>query len=229
MSSSIKDLARKRLWALSAGRCAICKKELTGTNKLNIGQECHIISSKPFGPRYVPDLEDYNDYDNFILLCANHHREIDTNVKSYSVDKLKQIKKEHEKSVANFLRKQNKAFAVLVKVNSGITLSNMVFGCNSWTIMKEINNSFVERISMELDELIGNMMNLREILDLQDKMEFNKQLNDYIKILDEQNYGLYADLNNKNIGGILVPSVIIAIIESKSNFYVIEQNIGMYA
>ena len=68
MSSNIKDLARKKLWALSAGRCAICKKELTGPDKLNIGQECHIVSSKPTGPRYTPDLSDYNDYDNFLIM-----------------------------------------------------------------------------------------------------------------------------------------------------------------
>jgi hypothetical protein len=225
MSSNIKDLARKKLWALSAGRCAICKKELTGTDKLNIGQECHIISSKPSGPRYTPFLDDYNDYDNFILLCANHHREIDTNVKNYSVEKLKQIKKEHEKSIANLLKEQNKSFDVLVKINSGDMLGGMAFGCHSWTILKETNNSFIERMSIELDDLIRNMMNLCENWDLQDKVEFNNQLNDYVKILDEHDFGLYADVIDKNIHGLVVPSLFIAIMKSKSNYYIFERNL----
>ena len=225
MSSNIKDFARKKLWALSAGRCAICKTELTGINKVNIGQECHIISPKPLGPRYMPDIDDYNDYDNFILLCANHHREIDTNVNSYSVDKLKQIKKEHEQSVAKRLKEESKAFDVLAKVDSGETLGNMVFGSHSWSIFKEINNPFFERISIELDELIRNMIDLQENLDLQDKMELNKQLNDYVKTLDEHNLGLYADVTKKEICGLEVSSVNISILESKSNFCLIERNL----
>ena len=187
-------------------------------------KNCHIVSSKPSGPRYTPDLSDYNDYDNFILLCANHHREIDTDVKKYSVDKLKQIKKEHEESVANLLKEQNKSFDVLVKINSGDMLGSMVFGCHSWTILKETNNSFIEKISMELDDLIENMMNLCETWDLQDKVAFNNQLNDYVKILDEHNLGLYADVTKKNICGLEVSSVNITILESKSNFCVIERN-----
>ena len=225
MSSNIKDFARKRLWALSAGRCAICKIELIGTDNLNIGQECHIISSKPSGPRYMPDLDNYNDYDNFILLCANHHKEIDTDVKSYSVSRLKQIKKEHEQSVAKRLKEENKACDVLAKVNSGEMLGNMVFGSHSWSIIKEINDPFIERISIELDEQIRNMMDLNDNLDLQDKVEFNKQLNDYVKTLDEHNLGLYAHVTKKNICGLEVSSVNIAILESKSNFCVIERNL----
>jgi hypothetical protein len=225
MSSNIKDLARKKLWALSAGRCAICKKELVGTDKLNIGQECHIISPKPFGPRYMPNLDDYNNYDNFILLCANHHREIDTDVKSYSVDKLKQIKKEHEQSVKKSLKEHNQEVEVLAKIHVGDTLGNMIFGSHSWTIEKEINNPFAERVSMDLEELIENMMNLQIDLDFQDKMEFNKKLNDYIKILGEHNLGLYADVTKKNICCLEVPSVNIAILESESSFCVIKRNL----
>lgn len=227
MSSNIKDLARKKLWALSAGRCAICKKELTGPDKLNIGQECHIVSSKPTGPRYTPDLSDYNDYDNFILLCANHHREIDTDIKKYSVDKLKQIKKEHEQSVKKSLKEHNQKIEVLAKVNIGDTLGNMIFGSHCWTIEKETNNPFAERISMKLEELIENMMDLQKDLDLQDKEEFNKKLNDCIKKLDEHNLGLYAAATKKNICGLVVPSVIIAILHSESSYYVIVRNVSI--
>lgn len=84
---AISDKTRKMLWAKSGNRCAICKAELiteqeTDSN-LNIGEECHIISSKPKGPRYKPNLNDYDTFDNLILLCRNHHKEIDTLIDSF--------------------------------------------------------------------------------------------------------------------------------------------------
>jgi hypothetical protein len=222
MPSKIKDFARKKLWALSAGRCAICNKELTGKDGLNIGQECHIISSKPSGPRYMPDLDEYNDYDNFILLCANHHREIDTNVEYYTVDKLKQIKSVHEQIVEKRLKEHNKTINVLVRINSGDTLGNLIWGSHSWTIMKQINDPFIEKISMDFDEIIRTMMDVQDSLDLQDKLVFHNKLDDYIKILTEHNLRLYADTTKTRIGELIVPSVLIAIMGTESDFCVFE-------
>ena len=43
----ILDKDRKRLWAKSGNRCAICKHELFLSNKnnedFNIGEECHVM------------------------------------------------------------------------------------------------------------------------------------------------------------------------------------------
>lgn len=52
----ITDKVRKDLWAKSGNRCAICKKEFftsIDTDDFNIGDECHIVSSKPNGPRHL--------------------------------------------------------------------------------------------------------------------------------------------------------------------------------
>lgn len=77
----ISDKTRKNLWAKSGNRCSICKTELFSGQKnedeFNIGEECHIISSKQNGPRYKSNLDNYDTYDNLILLCRNHHKEID--------------------------------------------------------------------------------------------------------------------------------------------------------
>ena len=99
MPISIKD--RKKLWGRSGNQCALCGTELAygeGIN-LNLGQECHIVSSKPSGPRFRP-LEDYETYENHIILCANHHIEIDTNESIYTEDKLHTIKAEHEDKIS---------------------------------------------------------------------------------------------------------------------------------
>ena len=105
----ILDKDRKHLWAKSGNRCAICKHELFLSNKnnedFNIGEECHIVSSQLKGPRHVDNYQDYDSYDNLILLCRNHHKEIDdiSNVSIYTKEKLHQIKHEHEKWVSESL------------------------------------------------------------------------------------------------------------------------------
>lgn len=99
---AITDKSRKTLWARSGNRCAMCRAELVAEKNehdknLNIGDECHIISEQPKGPRHISDYaKDYDDYDNLILLCKNHHRTIDELWETYTVDLLKTIKTNHE-------------------------------------------------------------------------------------------------------------------------------------
>lgn len=54
---SITDKTRKKLWAKSGNRCALCKEELVAykeekSDEVVIGEECHIISNRPSGPRH---------------------------------------------------------------------------------------------------------------------------------------------------------------------------------
>jgi len=67
------------------------------------GELCHIISPKQHGPRPNTDLtaEDLNHPRNLIAMCRNHHREIDTDPQTYTVQTLKAMKHEHEQSVRN--------------------------------------------------------------------------------------------------------------------------------
>lgn len=104
---------RKILWGRSGNRCAICKDELVlekdpFNRTLNLGEECHIISEKPNGPRYenISDF-DYDNPDNLILLCCNHHTMIDEQVEQYPVDKLVKIKSQHESWVSSNLGTNN--------------------------------------------------------------------------------------------------------------------------
>lgn len=110
---NISDKDRKQLWAKSGNRCAICRQELFQSNEngtdFNVGEECHIISKTPNGPRYMPNLDNYDTYDNLILLCSVHHKEIDdkNNVSLYPPQRLYQIKEVHEKWVNETLDSKN--------------------------------------------------------------------------------------------------------------------------
>lgn len=103
----ITSKTRKMLWAKSGNRCAMhdCKKELVVdiielSSSSIIGEECHIIAQSPDGPRGDENFDNVkiDDYDNLILMCGDHHTIIDdkSNLALYTVEKLQNIKKEHE-------------------------------------------------------------------------------------------------------------------------------------
>jgi hypothetical protein len=97
------------LWMSSAGLCSYpnCRKQLVvaGTDKdgpATIGQFAHIFAHSENGPRPNPDgfTEETNSYENLILLCSNHHREVDVQSNTFTVSELIKWKRDHEKWVA---------------------------------------------------------------------------------------------------------------------------------
>ena len=100
----------KILWGKSGGKCAICKadliKPLQEGKKNHVGVMAHIEGEKSDSARYNPNMTDKEraDYENLVLLCPTDHTIIDNDEGEYTVEKLKQIKKEHEKWVEDILR-----------------------------------------------------------------------------------------------------------------------------
>ena len=70
-----------------------------------VGDECHIISGKPNGPRYSPDFpsDELNSYLNLVLLCRVHHKMIDDQSETFAADILRQLKENHERWVRDSL------------------------------------------------------------------------------------------------------------------------------
>ena len=161
---SISEKVRKDLWAKSGNRCAICRKEFFSCidkEDFNIGEECHIVSSQPNGPRHIDNFGDYDSYDNIILLCRNHHKEIDdpANHSIYTVEKLTEIKREHEKWVSRCLADEK--IVVLSLIQNGTDLVSII-GNGAVAIYK-----FNDEIKSEKDaELVGSAW--QEITDFMD-------------------------------------------------------------
>lgn len=69
-----------------------------------IGEEAHIRSGRPTGPRHSPSYVDVDSYENLVLLCPTHHTLVDKDGgKDYSVQQLEEIKREHEEWVSSRL------------------------------------------------------------------------------------------------------------------------------
>jgi hypothetical protein len=63
-----------------------------------VGEICHIVAESEDGSRGDSPLtkDERNKYDNLILMCCVHHKLIDDQPNTYSVERLQEMKKSHE-------------------------------------------------------------------------------------------------------------------------------------
>jgi hypothetical protein len=106
MAPTQKDL--KILYQRSGNRCAFpdCQKLLVFSASLQddpvpASEVAHIVARKSDGPRgsYPLLLAERDKYDNLILLCEEHHHLIDSQSQTYTVERLRQMKADHEKLI----------------------------------------------------------------------------------------------------------------------------------
>lgn len=90
----------KRLFAESFNICAFpgCGANIIDLQSgIVIGEICHIKARKSGGPRYDPSQTpaERDAYGNLILLCSVHHKVVDNDTETYSVESLTQMKEAH--------------------------------------------------------------------------------------------------------------------------------------
>ena len=158
MGISIKT--RKMIWGRSANRCNFpeCRRELvmdaTETDDASIvGEECHIVAREKNGPRGISDLdeEQRDKYNNLLLLCSVHHKLIDDQPITYPIEKLLQMKINHEEWVRSSLgfdvqkQKEDEVYSAyieewccLIDINNWEAWSSWVLGCGQPRISIEM-------------------------------------------------------------------------------------------
>lgn len=98
----VLESTKRKLYALSHNQCAFsgCKAEMYNPDEdVLVSQVAHIRSKNERGPRYDPTYTgNLDDIKNLILLCLDHHKIIDDNPETYTIEKLTQMKILHEKS-----------------------------------------------------------------------------------------------------------------------------------
>lgn len=77
-----------------------CKNVIIDDKGTVIGQVCHIEAAMPDGPRFNPNQtnEQRRALSNLVLICANHHLQIDSkkHEKDWPLAKVRKLKAEHE-------------------------------------------------------------------------------------------------------------------------------------
>lgn len=106
----ISDYTRKVLWGRSGNRCAMCRNELVMRATVSdresiVGEECHIRARSSAGPRGGgASADEIDEYNNLLLLCRDHHKNVDDQRETYTITRLREIKAAHEEWVQNSLR-----------------------------------------------------------------------------------------------------------------------------
>ena len=170
----------KLLWGRAAGRCSMaeCRKQLCPYPIPNaiLGRTCHIVAEAFSGPRgqhALPPAE-RNAYPNLILLCAEHHIIIDNDPVSWPVDRLLQVKMDHE----NWVKEQLRGGSLKGDVEDAIRRIDRYLTRQAW-------------LHGLLYANIGNARFLKSLQDSDDAIWFNlnvsREFRDrYLDMLDDQ-------------------------------------------
>ncbi|MEW6379076.1 MAG: ABC-three component system protein [bacterium] len=190
MSGNIPLRDQKILCLRSGNRCAIpeCHKELIinktqGDCESIIGEMAHIKGENPNSARYDADMTDKerNCYDNLILVCGNCHKMIDDQVNTYTIGKLCQIKKQHEKWINESTEKEvvNVTFAELNVVTRYLNSGQFV-PSESFTIIPPREKIKKNSLSGEIERLITigitQVNQVRHFIDNCPDAEFGERL-----------------------------------------------------
>lgn len=145
-----------------------------------VGDECHIVSPKEHGPRFDASFPEnqVDDPTNLVLLCRVHHKMVDDQCETYTVEILRLLKANHEKWVSSMLTEQKPVPAVrirrikenvpthLVRLTSGRDILTVVDGANAFAFEHDELNS-----PTELELVSGFLQEAQDYGDLSGDLE----------------------------------------------------------
>lgn len=116
IKATISRRDERLLHTKSGNRCAMCKTLLVDTGNPTaacIGENAHIYGEKPDAARYDASKPPafVNSEQNLIFLCCNCHKKIDTDVSTYPVQDLFELKRKHEQWVAQQLEEKSISYS----------------------------------------------------------------------------------------------------------------------
>lgn len=164
MSGSVSRKDQNVLCTKSGNRCAMpdCRKELVaeGNDKDRsslVAQMAHIKGEKPGSARYettMPDA-DRNKHENLILICPSCHKKIDDQPNTYTIEKLVEIKQNHEQWIIESTRSEmtNITFAEL-RVVTKYLMSGQETRGDSLTLITPKDKINKNGLSQTVEQLI---------------------------------------------------------------------------
>jgi len=142
-----------------------------------LGEEAHIVSEEPNGPRFRPmPRKEVDAYANLLLLCPSDHKIVDEQVTYYTEQRLQTLKREHEKWVKDRISSTIPAIkirdpeagkpVILQRIDTGKELMNVL----AHTLAAHHDNP--EPRCIEEAELIGEFFqNTTDYTDIWDDIE----------------------------------------------------------
>lgn len=235
----IKVKTRKILWSKAGNRCAICKCQLVEkleNHKLDfiVGEECHIISSKIKGPRgqVVLSSNDYDIYDNLILLCANHHKLIDEFPETFTFEILKILKNTHEQWIKEAIDKDieeyNRAVNNIEHLDRIQTKSQINYILqNAHAHFTEFGSISDQNLTIEIGEFFDELNEFSDFyadISLSDKTKYLIKYEESINIFKEKGITIFGKALIRKYEFLKLPeseykiSMLVAVDSNNNNF-----------
>lgn len=228
---SITDKTRKVLWGRSGNLCAFCKAHIVvdasaADPESVVGDECHINSGAPNGPRHDPALasDQIDGINNLILLCRVHHKLVDDQSETFTASTLRQLKANHERWVKDRLGAQSATEPVrvvriaaeipahLVQVASAKALLDLASSCHGRYY------DYPEDLSEDALDCVGTLLqNLTDWVDLglsepHERISAQRSLAENMSELEHFGLRLFAARERQELrGGALAPSAFYAL------------------
>lgn len=163
----------------------------------------HIVGRSPGGPRYAPlGAEEVDGYENLILLCAHHHREVDDQPNHYTADRLRAKKVKHERRMAAYTRTGLPAMRFLDDPRHRmVRLKRIQTGGELWSYIAGYESTFDEpelEDETEVELLGGFIQNLADYADIHDDLppgdhlRIKFELTQHLRELGEAGFAVYA-------------------------------------
>jgi len=219
---SITDKTRKVLWGRSGSLCAFCKAHLVidasaVDSESVVGDECHINSSAPNGPRHDSALDpnpgSIDSIANLILLCRVHHKLVDDQPETFTADTLRRLKANHEKWVKDRLGQSNQPEPVRVVRNPAEIPKHLSLVTSAKTMLDlssdchgrydDYPDDLTER---DLDCVGAFLQNLTDWVDLginepYERISAQKSLAESMSELDQAGLRVYAGREKQQLRG----------------------------
>src|SRR5581483_11002909 len=185
-------------------------------NESVVGDECHIISGKGHGPRHDPTFppEHLEEPNNLILLCRVHHKMVDDQYETYTIDVLRTLKTNHEVWVSSTLTEQKPVPPVRVKRVKENIPDNLIRLLSGRSIFEVINGASAfafdhDELNSEAEvELVGGFLQLAQDygdlsgeLEAGHRVEATFEMGSCLKELEEAGFWVFGGREVRLIEG----------------------------
>ncbi|PIH61099.1 hypothetical protein [Paenibacillus sp. LK1] len=165
-----KDVLRE-LYLKSGNQCAFpgCSHLMIDADGNFIGEICHIEAAKEGGQRFNP-IHSNNDrraFSNLMLMCHACHKKTD-NVQIYTVNVLREMKKNHEKKFSDIVSKLENSISDLTTFQdySYTSSCKRISDCLNWEYDASQLKKLSDEINHWVDELRKLPLNTRKIFSI---------------------------------------------------------------
>jgi HNH endonuclease len=247
---AVSERTRKIIWIEAGGRCAICRRQVltegTETDDPSIfGEEAHIVARSSGGPRAGALSEDKLDsHENLILLCREHHKQVDDQPNHYTIERLRAIKQAHKGWITSLGAGEPEPMRLVPDPSfpQPKQLKIVFRGHALWSMIKQVvafEYALPDRLDDEDEDLIVEFLDLiKDYLDIaedldsvREQRDAEKTLGSYVSRLGERGFFVGASIRHMLLtGGVsregspwpiltieVQPSVVAAVVDSDGN------------